>query len=87
MFADDDAIVPVIVTDMGTMVTLVLVLVMGAASWGEQSQGVTRIQGAQTQGVSRIQGAQTQGVTRIQGVHPELRWARDIQPLHTQHSG
>ena len=56
------------------MVTLVLVLVMGAASWGEQ-------------GVTRIQGAQTQGVTRIQGVHPELRWARDIQPLHTQHSG
>ena len=56
---------PVIVTEMGTMVTLVLVLVMGAATWGEQSQGVTR----------------------IQGVHPELRWARDIQPLHTQHSG
>ena len=74
MFADDDAIVPVIVTDMGTMVTLVLVLVMGVASLGEE-------------GVSRIQGAPSQGVTRIQGVHPELRWARDIQPLHTQHSG
>ena len=74
MFADDDASVPVIVTEMGTMVTLVLVLVMGAASWGEQ-------------GVTRIQGAPSQGVTRIQGVHPELRWARDIQPLHTQHSG
>ena len=28
-----------------------------------------------------------EGVTRIQGVHPELRWARDIPPLHTQHSG
>ena len=56
---------PVIVTEMGTMVTLVLVLVMvmGAAAWGEE------------------------GVTRIQGVHPELRWARDIPPLHTQHSG
>ena len=63
LFADDDASVPVIVTEMGTMVTLVLVLVMGAATWGEE------------------------GVTRIQGVHPELRWARDIQPLHTQHSG
>ena len=63
LFADDDASVPVIVTEMGTMVTLVLVLVMGAATWGEE------------------------GVTRIQGVHPELRWARDIPPLHTQHSG
>ena len=63
--SDDDANVPVIVTEMGTMVTLVLVLVlvMGAATRGEE------------------------GVTRIQGVHPELRWARDIPPLHTQHSG
>ena len=65
MFADDDANVPVIVTEMGTMVTLVLVLVlvMVMTTWGEE------------------------GVTRIQGVHPELRWARDIPPLHTQHSG